>query len=150
MTNVVRALRAWSPWAPGEAIRWVVAGLAGHVVWFAGFWLARYEASFGGQIKWATLAAGGFVLAAYADITWLLRARWAILQRRAALLPDLEVVASTVIVAAEPSVPLVVAGAGLARFHRPDCRLARDKSWSPSQREVALAAGQLPCGVCHP
>ncbi|HVX18744.1 MAG TPA: hypothetical protein VHA73_11990 [Acidimicrobiales bacterium] len=182
MTRLAQALRAWSPWAPGEALRWLVVALAGHGLWLAALLLARYEASFGGQIKWAILAVGGLLLAAYGHLTWLLRGRYAIGQRRVLLLPDdgnflagLGASAPAPAVAAAPTPSgaavavagrgpaaedtqagagarggLVVAGAGLRRFHRPECALASAKGWPTIERDAALSAGQEPCGVCQP
>ena len=138
-----RSLRAWSPWAPADAIRWAAVAVVGHGLWFAGWWLAHRQAVFGDQVRWATLAVAGFIVAAYADVSWLLRARWSIVQRRRALLAD------------DPEVEDVtaerlVAGPGRDRFHRAGCALAAGRHWPTTTRDVALAAGQQPCGMCEP
>jgi hypothetical protein len=154
VTSAVRALRAWSPWAPGEALRWAAMGIAGHAMWVVAMVSAQHEASFGHQMKWVTLGAGGFVVAAYADLTWLLRARWAIQQRRQALLPDIEGAVATAVAAGAPvertGTDAVVAGTGFDRFHQADCPLAVGKGWPELDRATAEAEGRRPCGVCAP
>jgi len=142
---LVRALRTWSPWSPADAIRWAVVAVTGHVLWIAGWWLAHREAVFGDQIRWATLAVAGFVIAAYSDVSWLLRARWAILRRREALFPSVETLPVEL-----AGGELVVAGPGRDRFHTPSCPFAAGRGWSPVSRSEATAAGQAPCGVCEP
>jgi hypothetical protein len=91
----------------------------------------------------------GFAVAGYADITWLLQARFALLQRREQLLPA-EVAVVAPVLAIGHDADTLVAGPGLARFHRSTCALAGDRGWPVVQRDDAVAAGQHPCGVCNP
>jgi hypothetical protein len=140
-------LRAWSPWSPADAVRWLVVGVLGHVVAGVAWFGAAHEQSLDGQVPWASLAVAGFAIAGYADITWLLQARFSLLQRRERLLPaELPAVAAMPTAGTGPE-PLL-AGPGLARFHRASCPLAAGRSWPEVDRDEALAAGRLPCGVC--
>jgi hypothetical protein len=146
---LIKALRAWSPWAPGEGLQWGVFLALGHVLCLVAWWLVSREAGFNHQARWAALGVAGFVVVAYADVSWLLRARWAVMQRRRRLLPD----------SPPDSVPAavvglvgsgVVVGEGLVHFHRPDCPLAAGKGWRLVDREAALAGGRRQCGMCEP
>jgi hypothetical protein len=139
------ALRAWSPWSPADALRWLVVGLVGHAIAVAAWFLAANEDTLDGQVPWASLAVAGFAVAAYADITWLLQARFAILQRRAGLLPN-----DLPRAAAPTGADVLVAGPGLARFHRASCPLAAGRDWPGIDRHDAIAEGRQPCGVCAP
>lgn len=142
-------LRAWSPWSPADALRWLVVGVIGHLAAVLAWFLAANEETFDGQVPWASLAVAGFVIAGYADITWLLQARFALLQRRERLLP-FEVAAAAPNPAVEHDDHTLVAGPGLARFHRSTCALAAGRGWSAVERAQAVADGQRPCGVCTP
>jgi hypothetical protein len=144
---LIKALRAWSPWAPGEGLQWGVFLVLGHGLCLVAWWLASREAGFDHQAGWAALAVGGFVVVAYGDVSWLLRARWAVMQRRRRLLPD------AVDFPVSVSVPVgggVVVGEGLVHFHRPDCPLAAGKGWRSVDREAALVDGRRECGMCEP
>jgi hypothetical protein len=139
----VKAARAWSPWSPAEAARWAAVGLAAHATVLIAWWLVHREASFDHQVRWVALGVAGFIVAAYGDVSWLLRARGMILDRRRTLLPD-----PTIASAPISLVTTVVAGPDLGLFHRPDCALARGKGWPALARTEV--AGRRPCGVCEP
>lgn len=142
-------LRAWSPWSPADALRWLVVGVIGHVAAAVAWWLTANEETLDGQVPWASLAVAGFAVAAYADVTWLLQARFAMLQRRERLLPaDLPVAPVPEVTGSERDA--LVGGAGLGRFHRAACPLAIGKGWEPIERRAALDEGRSPCGVCEP
>jgi hypothetical protein len=146
---LLKALRAWSPWSPGEGLQWGAILIVGHIVCLVAWWLVSREAGFQHQARWAALSMAGFVVVAYADVSWLLRARWAVLQRRRSLLPDEEPTTVTAFVAPTQE-GIVVLGEGLDHFHRPDCPLAVGKNWPTYDRDRALAAGKRPCGMCEP
>jgi hypothetical protein len=142
------ALRAWSPWSPADGIRWIVIGLAGIVMTSASWWVAHHQDQLNDQIGWATVAVLGFAIAGYANISWLLQARFAIVQRRDALLPD-EVAVDTSTTRLIHHDDLVAAPE-LTRFHRASCPLAQGKGWRPVSEAAARRGGQEPCGVCRP
>jgi hypothetical protein len=151
---LLKALRAWSPWSPGEGLQWGAVLAVGHILCLVAWWLVSREAGFQHQARWAALSVAGFVVVAYADVSWLLRARWAVIQRRRSLLPDEPgdprgtVAVTAAIAPAQPSG--VVLGEGLDHFHRPDCPLAVGKNWPPLDRDRAVAVGKRPCGMCEP
>jgi hypothetical protein len=44
-----------------------------------------------------------------------------------------------------------LAGAGMERYHRPDCALAAGRTgWTTATRQEHEAAGRRACGVCRP
>jgi hypothetical protein len=145
----LRLLRRWSPWSPAESLRWAALGVFGLAAWIVAWWSAAHKASFNDQIPWATVAVAGFILVAYADVTWLLRARNAIVQRREALLPADPPSLATVVPLAVAS-GSVVGGPGLDRFHRADCPLAAGKGWPTIDVDAARGEGRRACGVCAP
>jgi hypothetical protein len=128
-------------------LRWAALGVIGVAAWIVAWWSAAREASFNDQIPWATVAVAGFIVVAYADVTWLLRARTAIVQRREALLPADPPSPATVFPLAVAG-EVVVGGPGLDRFHSADCPLARGKGWPALELDAARAEGRRPCGVC--
>jgi hypothetical protein len=117
--------------------------IIGHVLCATAWWFAHEQRTVTGQIRWINLAVVGVVTVAFADATWLLRARWLLRMRRRQLLADWTHTAP-------PSIDtsLVVAGPGLDRFHRPSCALAAGRGWSSVDRSVV--EDRLPCGVCRP
>jgi hypothetical protein len=149
---VTELLRAWSPWSPADGLRWVAVGALGHVLVLVAWWLTASEEAFDAQVRWATLATAGFAIVSYADISWVLHARFSLIQRREALLPTVPIVNPPVMGSAdaEGNDDRLVGGAGLGRYHRASCPMARQKDWPPLDRSVALAEGRRPCGVCAP
>jgi hypothetical protein len=142
-----RFLRTVSPWSPAEAIRWVFIVLVGIAVTAVAWWFSHRQAASTHQLGWVALGIAGFVAVAWADVTWLMKARSSIVERRKALLPDdLPVAVPTTALYAS----LLVAGADLLNFHRSDCVLAAGKGWEPVLRREAMANGQRPCGMCEP
>jgi hypothetical protein len=144
---MTRLLRAWSPWAPADALRWLVVGVIGHAAAVVAWFGAAHQLTLDAQVPWASLAVAGFAVAGYADITWLLHARFALVQRRERLLPT-ELPATVALSAGETGPEALVAGPGLARFHRASCPLAAGRGWPEVERPRAVADGRLPCGVC--
>jgi hypothetical protein len=142
----MKSLRAWSPWGPAESVRWVAIAVVGNLTCVVAWWLAHREAAFDHQVRWVAVAIAGFIVAAYGDVSWLLRARWTVIQRRSILLPDDVAVAEGAVAVAGA----VLAGPGLDRFHRPACPLAKGRPWPSVDRSAAVAAGQRPCGICNP
>jgi hypothetical protein len=144
--KVERALRAWSPWAPAESVRWLALTLFGIVVWVAGWWGASREAALGSQVVWAVLAGAGFVVVALAEATWLLRARWRISRRTAGLLE----VTKPAALEETDDADRVTVGPGLRLMHRMGCQLATGRGWRQVTRATAAREGRQPCGVCQP
>ena len=142
------ALRRASPWAPGESLRTAVLGAAG-VVAVGGGWLATARApSLRAQIPWVSLSTLGFIVGSFGAVSWLLRARAAIVKRREALLPvPMRAPAPVVAVRSRGD---VVVGPAPARFHRPGCDLEVGRGWPRTTRASAVADGREPCGVCAP
>lgn len=138
-------LRGWSPWSPADGLRWALVGLVGTLLAFVAWTQARGDDLLSDQIVWMSVAVIGLVVAAYGNVSWLLRARHAVISRRERLLP-LDVPSTRV----GPSLcdDVLVAGPGLRRYHRASCQLAVGKGW-PNLDEARVDTTVLePCGVC--
>jgi hypothetical protein len=144
---VARILRILSPWSPAEALRWLVIGVGGILVWAIAWWFSHREAAFAHQLQWVTLGIAGFIVVAWADVTWLMKARSSIVERRKLLLADVVGAAAPLTEAYGGS---LVAGPGLVNFHRSDCVIAVGKNWPEVDRHGAAASGQRPCEMCNP
>jgi hypothetical protein len=143
-------LRRWSPWSPADALRWIAVGLVGYVVAALGWWFASREAALDDQVGFAALGVGGCALVAYANITWLLQGRFAIVQRHRQLLSDVIAPVSKPFDHADADDDGVVAGPGLALFHRPDCVLVAGRGWPVLDGADGPRDGRVPCGICRP
>jgi hypothetical protein len=143
-----RALRVWSPWAAAESVRWLALTVFGLVTWVIGWWVASRKAAFGDQVPWAIVTVGGFIIVAFADVTWLLRARWTVARRTAALLGDFGATDQAPL--DETPATRVLVGPGLRRMHRRGCHLAAGKDWRDISRTAAARDGREPCGACRP
>lgn len=146
--KVARLLRVVSPWSGADAVRWFALLVVAHAVWAAGVLLPTTGDEFNDRITPVNLAVVGFIIAAYADVSWLVGGRARIVRRRRALLPDLTL-------AAPPSAPgqgegQLVAGPHLDLFHRSTCALVRGTTWPAITREGALEELRRPCQVCSP
>jgi hypothetical protein len=117
--------------------------MVGHVIWAVGWWMAAQREGFDERIPAVEVAVLGLLVVIFADVSWLLRARFSLMTRRHALLPD---ATDEPAMAVGGPVSAVVGGPGLDRYHRADCPLADGKGWPvlpPSERDV-----RRPCQVC--
>ena len=154
-------------WRPEDFMRWVISIGAGGIVLVVSWYVCAGDASFYRQIGPLDAAVAGLILAGLGNAMWLLRGRRNIGERRRALLPDMavaraidEAVGELRELAVGPGVGvsadlraeqrLLVAGDGLARFHRPGCALAAGRNWTGANRQAHLDLGRQPCGVCRP
>jgi hypothetical protein len=141
-------LRRWSPWSSVAAVRWAAVGLVGYLVAALAWWFASREAALHDQVGYAALGVGGCALVAYANITWLLQGRFAIVQRRERLLGDVS--PTTAVPVARADDDGVVGGPGLALFHRPSCVLVAGRGWPVLRGADGGRGGRRPCGICRP
>jgi hypothetical protein len=146
-----RLLRAMSPWAPAETFRLAAVSALGVLLVGLAWWAAHREAAFGRQVRWATVAVSGLVIAGFGIVSWLMRARWTIMQRRESLVPDELVRRSRVRDRGDAgAVANVVVGTGSRLFHRHECPLTEGRGWGTVSRSRALTEDRRPCGVCQP
>jgi hypothetical protein len=138
-----------SPWAPAETLRLAAVSALGVLLVGLAWWAARREAAFGRQVRWATVAVSGLVIAGFAIVSWLMRARWTIMQRRESLVPD-KLVRRVRDPGDAHAPPNVVIGPGSHLFHRRECPLTAGRGWETVARSRALAEDRRPCGVCRP
>jgi hypothetical protein len=129
-----------------------VVGLA------AAWWGSSTTVVLSEQVTWLEVSVAAVVLAATADVGWLVSGRRAIGLRRAEISLRIAALAAEVgpqdldAVAAvdlpEDAVSLV-AGAGMTMFHREDCAMVRGKPVSDATRGEHRSAGRRPCGMCR-
>lgn len=143
-------LRTWSPWSTTDAARALAIAAAGHVVWAVSWWMATQERAFERQMPAMNVAAVGFVIVAYAEVSWLLRSHRRIVDRRRRLLADDAFGAARTAADGLPGPDGVVAGPGLGLYHTRGCRFAVGRAWPTMAAAVAAAEGRQPCGVCRP
>jgi hypothetical protein len=144
------ALRGLSPWSPAEGMRAGVVVAAGIIVLVIGWWRTADEASWAHQVTPVGIALSGFILAAFGAVSWLVRGRSAIVDRRAALLVVAEPAPVTADAVGHAADAAVVGHPSEGRFHRPGCVLVSGRGWSRLDRAALVAADRLPCGVCRP
>jgi len=141
-------------WSSRDLARWgsvvSVAGVGCFVAWY----LAAGDTSYNKQVGPIDLAMVGLLVAAAANIGFLLVGRRAIGVRRRMLVGEAApVLARSVAPVAGTIVPLqtsLVGAPGLRHFHRADCVLAHGRDWPAVTRSEHEAAGRTACGVCRP
>jgi hypothetical protein len=126
-------------------VRLVTVSLVGLIAIVVGWFGAAHEPSFHGQTRWMVVAVAGFVVMGYSAVSWLMRARSSVLQRRHHLLP----LPATFAVPAVDAGLIVVAPVP-GRYHRPGCALASGRDWPSLWRADVDLADRSPCGVCRP
>ena len=145
-----------TPWSVEDLLRWLLLFGAGAVMCVVGWYLSAGDTRFGSQIGPLDLAVSGTVLASIGHSVWLLRGRRTIGERRLRLLGDAE--GRRLLSSSDRESPVdlsdetevLVAGDGMSHFHREYCSMAAGRAWSRAAREVFVAAGKTPCGVCRP
>lgn len=144
----MRAARLWSPWAPADAVRWAAWATVGHVLVVA-MWIANMATApeLSRRVGLLTIAVGGFIIVAFADIAWLMRARWGIRSHRTRVLAELFALVHD---GEASDADTLVAGPTQNLFHRADCPLARGKRWTAISSAQADDRALLPCGICKP
>lgn len=140
------------PWTAEALTRWITVSLvAAAVIVIAGVG-AHHQRTFHDEYVWGDLGIAGGVIALYADITWILRGRRTVGERRRLLLdaPHPEPRFDPEWTAVGFEVRELVAPVGASLYHRPDCLLALGRALVVADRSVHERAHRSPCGVCQP
>ncbi len=137
---------ASTPWTRTDAVTTAVLTTLGGGIMVVGWWEISDRASMESQLAPLNVAVLGLVLIGAGQALWFLRGRQACGDRRRRLLgADVRPVVLPAAVADED------AFAGTERFyHRVDCAMVADRSWTPVPRVTHEHAGRTPCGVCAP
>jgi hypothetical protein len=126
-------------------------GLAG-LGWLAmvvGWYQAAGRLRVEDQVAWAVLSVAGTTAVGLVTVLLVLAGRRAVeLRLRGVLDAVAENRQPRARAVASDTAAALVAAAGMARYHRPSCRLAQGKPIRPSARAAHEAAGRRPCGVC--
>jgi hypothetical protein len=140
-----------TPWNRLDVTVWVAGMVAALALWSWTWWQAAGTPVLTHQLPWVSGALGALLFAAAMHAGWLLRGRRRIGLRRAALLHDDAGAGAAVTETVVPFAAFeLVAAAGLRRYHRAGCPLARGAAFTTAERPVHESAGRLPCGVCRP
>jgi hypothetical protein len=141
-----------APMLPVRAVRFCF-GLAalGWLAMVVGWYQAAGRLRVEDQVAWAVLSVAGTTAVGLVTVLLVLAGRRAVEQRLRGVLDavaeDRKSAAPTV---ASDTAAVLVAADGMARYHRPSCRLTHGKPVRPSERVAHEAAGRQPCGVCRP
>ena len=140
-----------APMLPVRAVRFCF-GLAalGWLAMVLGWYQAAGRLRVEDQVAWAVLSVAGTTAVGLVTVLLVLAGRQAVEQRLRRVLDAVaEECGSTAVrgVASDAAAALVATD-GMARYHRPSCRLAQGKPVRPSERAAHEAAGRRPCGIC--
>ncbi len=142
-------------WKGEDLLRLLATTGIGLALMVAAWWQAADEVLLEDQVGWANLSVGGALLASYGLVSWILRGRRAVGQRRVQLLGEAVVVdepgpttsGDDTIVQHDGALVAVV---DRRFFHRAGCPLTIDRPTEATSRDAHLAAGRDACGVCRP
>ena len=146
-------------WVRQDAVAAGALFALGILLWAAGWYNAADQLALDEQVVPLNIAVAGTLVFGAGWVLWFLRGRRAITARRRALIarrrallaPDADVPVGAVSLAPRSASPVLIAGAGLARFHRADCPLAAGRpEWAEASRSAHQRAGRSACGVCQP
>lgn len=146
-------------WARRDALLCGLLLALGVVLWAVGWYRAAGELTLDEQVVPLNVAVAGALVFGAGWVLWFLRGRRAIsarrraliVRRRALLLPVADVPVGTSSLAPRSVSPVLVAGAGLTRYHRADCPLAAGRAdWAEAARSTHEGDGRDACGVCLP
>ena len=140
------------PWSRGDFVRLAGLVVLGAVVcalaWNGTSTRLRLE----DQTAWIGLGVSGFLVAAVAQVVWLVQGRRAVAAHGARTRASVAALIEGRI--ATPSLPGsaggLVATEGMQHFHRPECPIAAGRPWTGEPRRTHEAAGRTPCGICTP
>ena len=142
-----------APLLPVRGVR-ICFGLVavGWVLMVVGWWGAAGRLRVEDQIGWVLLSVAGTTAVGLVTLLLVLAGRRAIELRLRTVLTRAEQdhrpePAQRVLLEAAGA---LVAADGMARYHRPTCRLASGKPVRRSERSAHEAAGRRACGVCRP
>jgi len=141
-----------APMLPVRAVRCCLALAAlGWLAMAVGWYQAAGRLRVEDQVAWAVLSVAGTTAVGLVTVLLVLAGRRAVEHRLQGVLDAVaEDLKSTAPAVASGTAAVVVAADGMARYHRPSCRLVHGKPVRPSERPAHEAAGRRPCGVCRP
>ena len=145
-----------SLWSPSDVLAAIVPTVIGVVAWVIAWYEASGADTYAKQVGWTDLAVVGLIVATVSEFLWILKGRRTVGEARLALVrltptkaPVDRSSAQFNLITAEPA-RQVVFGRAYVFFHRPECPMATDRSWSPAARADAADAGLTPCEICRP
>lgn len=140
---------AAEPWGGRELIQFVALSVASLVLLAAGWFGAGGEALLEDQVPFLNLAVAGLLVGAAGGALWVIAGLRAVRSRKAAVKVLLAARAGRPGAGAAPAgSEVLVAGAAMTRFHRPDCSLVAGKELAAATRADHERAGRRACGMC--
>jgi hypothetical protein len=136
-----------SPWSDNDLLLLVAVWILGAAFVAASYEVISGKPRFEDQAGWLSLAVAGVVVAFAGQAIWLLRGRRAVGERCHALLFAEHRVRGSYSALARSET--LVAGDGLALYHRADCPMVGER-WRTAVRSAHEAAGRVACGICRP
>jgi hypothetical protein len=136
------------PWTAADAVR-STAVLAGGAVLLGVAWFgAATKKAVEGQVGYGVAGVIGVCIMFAGGVLWLMSGRRSVGVRVRRLLGEPPRARAGL----EPTPPAggLVAGDGVAHFHRTTCPMAQGRPWPVSAREHHERAGRRPCGICRP
>jgi hypothetical protein len=162
-SDVRRSAAAPLPWGPSDLTRLLVCNLVGAFGIVTAWLGAGGTAQLSAQFNYASLGVLSFLVASFANGTWLMSGRRAVGVRLANLLdgdprtrPRAVDLSNDRNAAPTRSVPMrfsagaLVTVPGTVRYHLDDCALVRGKSLVQEDLEGHETAGRRACELCLP
>jgi hypothetical protein len=138
------------PWGRREFVGFAALTALGGAFLGAGYLGTSAELQLGEQVPFLDLGVAGVVVAGVGGVAWLTTGLRAVRSRKAAVLAQVRsrFDGASAVDDAAPGAEVLVAGARMTRYHRPDCLLVAGKPVSPGSPADQRRAGRRPCGVC--
>jgi hypothetical protein len=151
-----RASRGVPPWTSDELTWWVAAQVLASLLVFVAWYQSAGELTARNELAWLNLGIVGLVIAGATNGLLLLRGRRRIGFARIFVLSRVPAPGSRPARIPSPSslghlaVGSLVSGAGMTRYHRPDCLLVADKVVEPVSLATRTECSLQPCELCEP
>jgi hypothetical protein len=137
------------PWRPGDFFTAYVCAAAGLLVICMAWLGASSSVNVDSQVRWADLGVAGLIVLGTGNILWLLTGRRAVGKLRRDVIATLGRLEEAADVPAAPVTDgVLVSGAGMSLYHRPDCLFVAGKRVRRSSAQAFQRRGRQPCRAC--
>jgi hypothetical protein len=144
-------LRRRVPWTTRAFSLAYVCAVGGLLVIGVAWFGASSSVTLNSQLRWADVGVAGLILLGAGNIAWLLTGRRAVGELRRHVLAT---VSPREVTVEEPATSaaggVLVSGAGMSHYHRPDCLFVAGRQVRRASRQTFERRGRRPCRVCLP